>query len=368
MAPRIRHRSAFTLVELLVVIAIIGILVALLLPAVQAAREAARRTDCNNKLKQLGLALHNFHDTYKILPVGLVDDDTNSLGWGFYILPFIEQQPIYDGMLANFGKTFPSGTNTLQPNPLLTVNVARHPNVDSWASASPGGGALAGAQQPWDIRAQTPANHRPFVTTILPAYLCPSNILKPQDNNNFGVSHYVGNVGNVLAPTNGMAFLNSCSTNAFEGNDQNGVLLFDNNNTITTFNGLRDITDGTSNTLAVGEIGLSQNVRPTNSNAVNLPLWAGGNNDGACNTNFMGSHLRVCDVLFPINRQPIVPPVAPNNSAPQHESDLSFGSFHPGGCQFAIADGSVQFLSETIDTILYRNLAARNDGNPVKIP
>ncbi|MCA9201485.1 MAG: DUF1559 domain-containing protein, partial [Planctomycetales bacterium] len=91
-------RTGFTLVELLVVIAIIGVLVAMLLPAVQAAREAARRSDCSNKLKQFGLALQNFHDTYKNFPPGMTDDDTDNLGWGTYILPFIEQGNLYDQM------------------------------------------------------------------------------------------------------------------------------------------------------------------------------------------------------------------------------------------------------------------------------
>lgn len=93
-------RKGFTLVELLVVIAIIGILIALLLPAVQAAREAARRSQCTNNLKQLGLAIHNFHDVNNVFPIGQPDDDNDNYAWGAYILPYVEQKQMYDTLVS----------------------------------------------------------------------------------------------------------------------------------------------------------------------------------------------------------------------------------------------------------------------------
>lgn len=356
-----RRRSGFTLVELLVVIAIIGILVALLLPAVQAAREAARRMDCNNKEKQLVLASQNFHDTYKTFAVGMTDDDTNNLGWGFYILPYMEQMATYDGISANFMAVPPAVSGNPQPIPI--VKDGTHLNIDSWAQGG-------GGDQPWRIDANVaPVLNRQYTMRQMNAYLCPSNVLKPLDNDGYGVSHYVGNAGNALNPANNISWaaIQGCAQAAFNGSVMNGVYTFDNNNTVSRLWRIQDVTDGTSNTFMLGEIGLSQNVQITNTNASNLPLWAGGNNQGGCNGAFMGAHLRICDFFFPLNCK-YNPLVAPVNGLPQHESDLSFGSLHPGGAQFGMCDGSVQFISNTIDLNLYRNLAARNDGNAASIP
>jgi prepilin-type N-terminal cleavage/methylation domain-containing protein len=136
------RRRGFTLVELLVVIAIIGILVALLLPAIQSAREAARRSSCSNNLKQFGIGLQNFHDVHLNFPPGLTDDDTNTFGWGAYILPYTEQKPLWDGIAAVHAQATPNGSNP-KGTPMLK-SWQGHPNIDSWC---------AGAQvnQPWRI-------------------------------------------------------------------------------------------------------------------------------------------------------------------------------------------------------------------------
>jgi prepilin-type processing-associated H-X9-DG protein len=283
----------------------------------------------------------------------------------------MEQTSTYDKVTANFNKTFPSnhGTVTSQgsPKPVPIIKTGRHPNIDQWASATNGGGPINASHQPWRNDANTPNNNRPFTQTTIDSYLCPSNILV-RDDDNYGISHYVGNAGNILSPTNTIAFLDSCATGSFRGQHQNGILLHDNNNDLSFLVRIPDIIDGTSNTVMVGEIRTSQNVTATFFQAPNLPLWSGGNNDGGCRTTFMGSHLRLGDVLFPINRPP-TPNVAPTTANLQHESDLSFGSFHPGGAQFALADGSVRFISQTVNTQqIYRNLVSRNDGVAIQLP
>ena len=138
-------RKAFTLVELLVVIAIIGILVALLLPAIQAAREAARRSECGNKLKQIALALQNYHDTYKTLPCGGWQD--TQMSWLVSVLPFVEQQTLFDQFIFTTGAYTQTGKNALAANPI-------------------------------------------------PAYLCPSGVIKmSQETTTLYTTHYYGNMG-----------------------------------------------------------------------------------------------------------------------------------------------------------------------------
>lgn len=332
MLPRTpSKRPGFTLVELLVVIAIIGILVALLLPAVQAAREAARRMSCGNNLKQLGLALQNFHDTYKTFPQGLPDDDIKVLGWGFYILPYMEQQPLYDQMAAvvkNAGH-------------VLILRTGSHISMD-----------VTG-----DIHNVDHASMQPFTKTVLEGYICPSSPLPNRDNDGYGASSYVGCAGNDISGWFGGCTGSANPPSAYHGLHQTGMLTQSGHNTQSWLWRMADCTDGTSNTIIVGEVGRSQNVSPTDIGNGRFPLWAGGNNNANCSgLNDMGSHLRIGDPNHWINRKT------------GDESNTSFGSFHPGGAQFVFVDGSIHFLPETIDTTIYTYLCNRRDGQVVSLP
>jgi prepilin-type processing-associated H-X9-DG protein len=360
------------LVELLVVIAIIGVLVALLLPAVQAARESARRSDCSNKLKQLALALHNTHDTNGEFPPGMVDDDTNCMGWGVAILPFMEQKPLYDNIDQFFQTSTISGSANPQVKPIMLFKTnAAHPNVDSWANDG------AQASQPWRIDNNLGVQN--FTKMFLAPFYCPSSALPKLDNNGYGASSYVGCMGNELRPFTGWA----CGNEPDNLTEQNGILMHDANNGRTLAANMAWITDGTSNTIMFGEVGISYGVQPRVINGANFPLWSGGNNDGGCRAYFMGSHLRCADVNFPINFR--IPPGVragnPNTAAvvttipttgvgPDgvHYSDMSFSSFHPGGAQFAMGDGSVKFIPQTINLLVYRALGGRDEGTPAQLP
>jgi prepilin-type N-terminal cleavage/methylation domain-containing protein len=202
-------RKAFTLVELLVVIAIIGILVALLLPAIQAAREAARRTECSNNLKQLGLAMHSYHDTWKQFPLpGMI---ANELGWTVSILPQIEQQAIADRMDYNQGS----------------------------------------------INSATKMEH---ATNQIKAFLCPSAVAADMKTKFAGeewpagsgqlawTAHYYGILGpRGTNPMTNVAYKCVNMTEAFGGECQQGVMW-------QYASMLSDILDGTSNTYLLGEM------------------------------------------------------------------------------------------------------------------
>jgi len=300
----------FTLIELLVVIAIIAVLIALLLPAVQQAREAARRSSCKNNFKQVGLALHNYHDTHGLLPMGTAlfggnQSTATSLGrecsttsssrhllsWGVSILPYIDQ-------------------------------AARYQNLDFVGN---GGNALT---NPVNYTAQT-------LLGPVQTYLCPSN---PQIdtvvNKNKAFSAMLVN-GMPRTDIGGVADqVNWTCDNTFPRTDGRGLLY---NLSRVRF---ANATDGLSHTLAVGEI----------TGNANASTGLNGNSYAAYD---------IFDVSNGINGSLTIPGGATAfNFRPQ-----GFSSYHVGGCHFTLGDGSVRFLSENINQGTLNALATRSAGD-----
>lgn len=289
-----RH-SGFTLVELLVVIAIIGVLIALLLPAVQQAREAARRLSCSANFKQVALAMHNYHDTHNKFPVGGAitggcsgATGTHLFSWGVHTLPFVEQNSRYDAV--NF--------NVAQP-------------------------------------IQTQANFEPETALgPVPVFLCASN---PQSDTmvNPAFSAAIDSI-----PRSDMAGVSDsrdwrCQPSGVRPRpDGNGIFYAFSK---TKF---RDITDGTSNTLFVGEV-------------TGDPNQATSSSTTTYNANSYAVY-NMLDTSSGINGPFTVPGGGVFDWRPQ-----GFSSYHPGGAHFALADGSVRFLPETIDQTLLSGLTTR---------
>jgi prepilin-type N-terminal cleavage/methylation domain-containing protein len=287
--------AAFTLVELLVVITIIGILIALLLPAVQAAREAARRMQCSNNLKQIGLALHNYHSVKKCFPHGTFGEHATwgFFSWSTFILPYMEQQGVYDRF--DFNTT--------------------------------GGYYAAG-------------NNRKAGQTLIAAYMCPSD---PMGTEMIWVSG--GTPAPQCAPTNyvGVSDTDDMSVGGYWPKVfplSNGIFGADRCCTIT------DIKDGTSNTLMVGE------VTGAGKGTYLGQFWS------AWNIQDMKDGIDGFSTLIG-GKYP------PGAFGPE---DSGFASFHPGGCNFAIADGSTQFLSQNTALSLLKALTTRAGGEPALVP
>ncbi len=341
-STRQRRRSAFTLVELLVVIAIIGILVALLLPAIQAAREAARRTQCANNLKQIGVALHNFHDTYKSFPVGQTDDDGNNISWRAYLLPFIEQQAMWDELVSGgYEPITKSGRHKGMDGGDCNLGSELYPSMNGLNQVDMGNAKAVGSN-------------------VLNAYICPSDILSIKDDDGYGKANYNGCAGPVLGN-------DPWGCAVWKGRNQTGVLTYDNDNCETWVWGFRDIVDGTSNTIAVGERTVCSWVHPSDSGDYSFPAWIGGNNDAYCDgLDAAGNSLCLTDAQFFLNRGLFA--FQRGLLTGDRESQTCFGSYHPGGAMFVMSDGATHFVNDTIDTTLYANLGNRRDGQAVAFP
>ncbi|MEZ6131033.1 MAG: DUF1559 domain-containing protein [Planctomycetaceae bacterium] len=305
------RKRGFTLIELLVVIAIIAILIALLLPAVQQAREAARRTQCKNNLKQWGLALHNYHDTALKFPMGAmglnavtnVTPTPNNMSWHIRVLPYIDQANLYAKF--DFSRNYNSTT--------------------------------------------APSN-RDNRDTTFDGLHCPSALTRDRKPATIGEGwtvHYYGVAGpkgTRPAPATGNYPHNGNATTDHGGTATSGI-LYRNSDTA-----MRDITDGTSNTFLVGEI----SSKAANSNSYRA--WIQGASNGSGNTaNYACKN---------INR-PMGPSGYSGGVATRLFGDVRFGSNHTGGAHFLLGDGTVRFISENIDFNIYRALATRSEGEVI---
>ncbi|MEQ9407020.1 MAG: DUF1559 domain-containing protein [Fuerstiella sp.] len=311
----VRPRPGFTLIELLVVIAIIAILVALLLPAVQQAREAARRTQCKNNLKQIGLALHNYHDIYNTFPPGYTargvtsaDPVTAETGpgfaWSFAILPQMDQSTVLAAINTEADATEPTNL------------------------------ALAGS-------------------TTLSAFLCPTDTAQ----NSFEVADGSGNM--IRLPTSnypGIFGYGSVTMNAGQGTG-----VFFRNSRIR----FRDITDGTSNTICVGERRHEHNfVAGASTVSANSTWYAAipGVMRPAGMGGMMGSSTEGPGSMVLGHVGQTMGMMSMHSNPNQTNHIVHFSSQHEGGVQFLLCDGSVRFLTENVDYATFRGLGERADG------
>ncbi len=305
----LKLRRGFTLIELLVVIAIIAILIALLLPAVQQAREAARRTQCKNNLKQIGLALHNYHDTYLVFPMANVvrfDNQVRGDGWTWHarILPNMDQAALFNRVSSVMGTDIGNQNSTEQ--------------------------LLAGRG------------------TKLTVFQCPSHPAGPGDNpskNGYHLSTYNGVAGSVC--------FNNDQLDAATDVGYRGDGMFHMNSRVR----IADVTDGTSNTFLVAEVQDELNGTP-NSNRLpgsDRRYNFSSNSDGNPPTD-ISEYLVGMELNDPINANH-------RDTAGFYNNNGEYaGSYHVGGAQFLMTDGSVRFVSQNINMNVYQGVSTRGNG------
>jgi prepilin-type N-terminal cleavage/methylation domain-containing protein len=333
------HRSTihgFTLIELLVVIAIIAVLIALLLPAVQQAREAARRTQCKNNLKQLGLATHNYHDTYLQFPINRFDAGIppggtmgNNLTVFTGLLPFFEQSALFQGI--NFSGP---GSMNLTLYPINGKRLGEH--------------KLPVLQCPSDVGVDTPT---------------PQNMAKTSYAPSIGAQDLESANGCVLATFAGAYPAPYDPDGDGEDPFSRGNVRSDHGNQPVSgpfgrgyFSPLntrmRDLADGTSNTILMGEIRMACNLYS--------PDWGWAWPESLWYATTAPINFPTCPEDPGFGTNPCFTNVNTNWNAA-----FGFKSKHTGGAQFLLGDGSVRFIQENIDRLTYARIGDKNDGGVI---
>jgi len=334
MIKRAGYRCGFTLVELLVVIAIIGLLVSLLLAAVQQAREAARRMSCQNNLKQIGLALHNYHDTHSSFPYGAIGQNgTTGLCWMVGILPQIEQNNLFNAI------------DKISPNNGLVV-----------------------IPPPFGSN-----NGQVLDKLVIDGFRCPSSPIPETQPNGPATEQMQASYVGISGATDHDSFtaarrVNTCCSPMNDGQISADGLLVPNTTT-----GFQDAIDGTSNTMMIGEASdysfdSSNNRHRTDGSYPNS--WITGTSGNGIPPNFSSPFGAMLPPPTVYNLTTIR--YSPNSPAglagmdDDHGPNNPLSSAHPGGIEVCFADGSVRFISETVNMITLKRLAVRDDGQVIK--
>jgi prepilin-type N-terminal cleavage/methylation domain-containing protein len=333
--------GGFTLVELLVVIAIIGILIALLLPAVQAAREAARRSQCSNNLKQIGLAMHNYHDVNNSFPPSWFMDlsTLNAAVWGTRILPYLEQSALsqnYDNRLAAFNETSPGN-----------VAVIATPLQAYVCPSTPGGAADRTYSESWPAALIQQAF----------GYTPPFDPLTYTT----GPSDYRPSAG-IKDPFRSLAWTGHPNSGNIDGALKETIVGITTNS-----NRIADIMDGTSNTVMIGECVGGPSVYGKGGQVVGSVNKTPPDQFALANGGGWGEILNGEEyVSGTLSNDPFTGGPCVINCT--NLRNAGFYSFHPGGSQFLVCDGSVRFIGETTDAWIFASLITRANGESVSMP